>query len=132
MGCIKEELSDGEDAKEFKTLSHIIHQITNMSNFKCFLMAVVACVTTVTPMRANTQQSGEVLDMIIKVNNYWQANNTPYVRSFWDHAAYHTGNMEAYRLTGRADWYAYTDKWCRHNEWKGAKSDDVRNWKYKT
>ena len=40
--------------------------------------------------------------------------------------------MEAYRLTGRADWYAYTDKWCRHNEWKGAKSDDVRNWKYKT
>ena len=70
--------------------------------------------------------------MIIKVNNYWQEHNTPYVRSFWDHAAYHTGNMEAYRLTGRADWYAYTDKWCRHNEWKGAKSDDKKNWKYAT
>ena len=81
---------------------------------------------------ANTAEADAVLDMIIKVNNYWQANNTPYVRSFWDHAAYHTGNMEAYRLTGRADWYAYTDKWCRHNEWKGAKSDDVRAWKYKT
>ncbi|MBP5769768.1 MAG: glycoside hydrolase family 88 protein [Bacteroidaceae bacterium] len=79
-----------------------------------------------------TQRSGVVLDQIIKVNNYWQAHNTPYVRSFWDHAAYHTGNMEAYRLTGRADWYAYTDKWCRHNEWKGAKSDDRKNWKYKT
>jgi len=84
------------------------------------------------PYTEATQHSGKVLDQIIKVNNYWQAHNTPYVRSFWDHAAYHTGNMEAYRLTGRADWYAYTDKWCRHNEWKGAKSDDVRNWKYKT
>ncbi len=79
-----------------------------------------------------TQRAGAVLDMIIKANNYWQAHNTPYVRSFWDHAAYHTGNMEAYRLTGRADWYSYTDKWCRHNEWKGAKSDNRRNWKYKT
>ena len=84
------------------------------------------------PFTEATQRSGKVLDQIIKVNNYWQAHNTPYVRSFWDHAAYHTGNMEAYRLTGRADWYAYTDKWCRHNEWKGAKSDDVRAWKYKT
>ena len=84
------------------------------------------------PASASTAESGAVLDMIVKVNNYWQAHNTPYVRSFWDHAAYHTGNMEAYRLTGRADWYAYTDKWCRHNEWKGAKSNDVRNWKYAT
>ena len=81
---------------------------------------------------ASTDDAAIVLDQIIKVNSYWQAHNTPYVRSFWDHAAYHTGNMEAYRLTGRADWYAYTDKWCRHNEWKGAKSDDRRNWKYKT
>lgn len=79
-----------------------------------------------------SDEASKVLDQIIKVNNYWQTNNTPYVRSFWDHAAYHTGNMEAYRLTGRADWYAYTDKWCRHNEWKGAKSDDRANWKYKT
>ena len=87
---------------------------------------------TGTPYTEATQRSGVVLDQIIKANNYWQAHNTPYVRSFWDHAAYHTGNMEAYRLTGRADWYAYTDKWCRHNDWKGAKSDDIRNWKYKT
>ncbi len=84
------------------------------------------------PYTDATKRSGAVLDMIIKANNYWQAHNTPYVRSFWDHAAYHTGNMEAYRLTGRADWYAYTDKWCRHNEWKGAKSDDRARWRYKT
>ena len=40
-----------------------------------------------------TQRSAAVLEQIIKVNNYWQAHNTPYVRSFWDHAAYHTGDM---------------------------------------
>ena len=84
------------------------------------------------PVSASTDDAAAVLNQIIKVNNYWQAHNSPYVRSFWDHAAYHTGNMEAYHLTGRADWYAYTDKWCRHNEWKGAKSDDRKNWKYKT
>ncbi len=95
------------------------------------------CLSALLPLggtraEANTEQSQHVLDLIIKVNNYWQANNTPYVRAFWDHAAYHTGNMEAYRLTGRADWYAYSDKWCRHNEWMGAKSNDRPNWKYKT
>ena len=89
-------------------------------------------ISPISSFASQTDDSGKVLDQIIKVNNYWQAHNTPYVRSFWDHAAYHTGNMEAYRLTGRADWYAYTDKWCRHNEWKGAKSDDKKNWKYAT
>lgn len=84
-----------------------------------------------TPVAA-TDSAAHVLEQIILVNNYWQANNTPLVRAFWDHAAYHTGNMEAYRLTGRAAWYDYTDRWCRHNAWKGATSDDRSQWKYKT
>ncbi len=78
------------------------------------------------------ESSSDVLTMIGKVNDYWQAHNTPYVRAFWDHAAYFTGNMEAYRLTGRAEWYQYSDRWCRHNDWKGARSNDKRQWKYKT
>lgn len=78
------------------------------------------------------ESSSDVLTMIGKVNDYWQAHNTPYVRAFWDHAAYFTGNMEAYRLTGRAKWYQYSDRWCRHNDWKGARSNDKRQWKYKT
>ena len=76
------------------------------------------------------ENSREVLSLVEKVNNYWQAKNTPYVRAFWDHAAYYTGNMEAYRLLGRAEWYQYSDRWCRHNEWKGARSNDKRQWKY--
>lgn len=98
------------------------------------ILSQLTLLLPLTTLRAanESQRANEVVQTIIKVNDYWQTHNTPYVRSFWDHAAYHTGNMEAYRLTGRADWYAYTDKWCRHNEWKGARSDDRANWKYKT
>ena len=40
----------------------------------------------------------QVAALIKKVNNYWQANNKPEVRAFWDNAAYHTGNMEVLSL----------------------------------
>jgi len=80
------------------------------------------------PIQASESQ--DVVNLIVKVNDYWQAHNTPYCRGFWDNAAYFTGNMEAYKLTGKAEYYAYSDKWCRHNEWKGAKSNDKKNWKY--
>ena len=46
---------------------------------------------------------------------------SPEVRSFWDNAAYHTGNMEAYFLTGNENYRAYSEAWAIHNEWKGAK-----------
>ena len=39
-----------------------------------------------------------MVELITKVNNYWQANNKPEVRAFWDNAAYHTGNMEVYKM----------------------------------
>ena len=83
-------------------------------------------------LRTPEFEAQRVVDMIVKVNDYWQAHNTPYCRGFWDNAAYFTGNMEAYKLTGKAAYYDYSDKWCRHNEWKGAKSNDKKNWKYAT
>ena len=70
-------------------------------------------------------------EIITKVNDYWQKNHSPKVRSFWDEAAYHTGNMEAYRLLGRARWLAYSDEWARHNRWMGAQEKDPAKWKYK-
>lgn len=82
------------------------------------------------PQNVSAETSEEVLGLIVKANDYWQANNSPYCRGFWDNAAYFTGNMEAYRMTGKAEYYQYSDKWCRHNEWKGAKSNDKQNWKY--
>lgn len=80
----------------------------------------------------DTRSSAEILKQIETVNDYWQAHNTPYCRAFWDNAAYFTGNMEAYKMTGKAAYLDYSSKWCYHNQWKGAQSDDKRNWKYKT
>lgn len=89
------------------------------------LLLALACAFSV-----QAESSREVLSLIDKVNDYWQAHNAPNKRAFWDNAAYYTGNMEAYRLMGKAQWYQYSDQWCRHNDWKGAKSNDKRNWKY--
>lgn len=82
-------------------------------------------------VRAKTLSPAEEARKIIdKVNTYWQSNNKPEVRSFWDNAAYHTGNMEAYYLTGNEAYLAYSEAWAQYNEWKGAKSTDKSEWKY--
>ena len=69
---------------------------------KIFLMLAVAALTL--PMNAAqpakkaakakkevkaTKKWGheQVVELITKVNNYWQINNKPEVRSFWDNAA---------------------------------------------
>ncbi len=85
-----------------------------------------------TVVAVSAQTSQQWFNAIERVNDTWQTQHTPYVRAFWDHAAYHTGNMEAYKLTGKATYYQYSDKWCRHNKWQGAQSTDKANWKYKT
>ena len=76
------------------------------------------------------KEAAEVRAIINKVNSYWQANNEAEKNPFWHHAAYHTGNMEAYRLTGNEGWLDYSLRWAEHNEWKGAKSDDRKEWRY--
>ena len=78
----------------------------------------------------NKTASKEVIDIIHKVNGYWQTNHPEHGRSFWDNAAYHTGNMEAYFLTDKPEYLEYSKGWAEHNEWKGAKSDNKANWKY--
>jgi len=79
---------------------------------------------------APTKESKQVRDIITKVNDHWQATNSPETRAFWDNAAYHTGNMEAYFLMGNDAWRDYSERWAEHNEWKGAKSNDRSKWKY--
>ncbi|WP_313999122.1 glycoside hydrolase family 88 protein [Xanthocytophaga flava] len=72
----------------------------------------------------------EVKSIIHKVNSYWQTSNPIHGRAFWDNAAYHTGNMEAYFLFGEEAYRRYSQAWAEHNEWKGAKSTDKSTWKY--
>ncbi len=68
---------------------------------------------------------------IAKVNDYWQQHNKAEVRSFWDNAAYHTGNMEAYKLLGKKAWLDYSTRWAEHNHWMGATEADPAKWKYR-
>lgn len=79
---------------------------------------------------ASRRDAAKVRDIISKVNGYWQSHNRPEATSFWHVAAYHTGNMEAYKLTGNKQYLAYSLAWAEHNEWKGAKNDDRSKWKY--
>lgn len=72
----------------------------------------------------------EVTAIIRKVNDHWQQTHPDHENSFWHRAAYHTGNMEAYAVTGDSTYLAYSTAWAEHNEWKGAKSDDKERWKY--
>lgn len=90
-----------------------------------FLLAGALC-STATP----TKESKAVRAMITKVNDSWQQRNPPETWAFWDYAAYHTGNMEAYFLTGNEEWLDYSLRWAGHNQWKGAKGDDRAAWKY--
>lgn len=80
------------------------------------------------PKKKQTTPRLSTIEIIEKVNNHWQQNNKPEVRAFWDDAAYHTGNMEAYKLLGKAQWLEYSDKWARHNTWKGARGDNWAGW----
>jgi len=72
----------------------------------------------------------EVKSLIVSVNDHWQNSNPAQVRAFWDNAAYHTGNIEAYKVTGLERFLDYSVAWAGHNEWMGAKSPNPREWKY--
>lgn len=81
------------------------------------------------PSKAS-KEAGDVRAIIDKVNTNWQKNHPAEATPFWHVAAYHTGNMEAYKLTGNQEYLDYSLAWAEHNAWKGAKSNDRGKWKY--
>ena len=81
--------------------------------FSAFLLGSTICTGCA---EKKTGSSGEVIEMIHKVNGYWQTN--------------HPGNMEVYFLTKKPEYLEYSKEWAEHNQWKGAKSDDKTCWKY--
>lgn len=97
------------------------------------VMLMLLMVSCGSSKKLNTisESKEDVLGIISKVNGYWQQNTPPTKRSFWDVAAYHTGNMEAYKLTKNEDYRKYSEIWAEHNEWKGAKGTDKTKWKYR-
>lgn len=99
-------------------------------NFKSLTLAAVLALGSLVAVAAPTKESKAVRETIARVNNQWQTTHSPETNSFWDNAAYHTGNMEAYFLTGNDAWRDYSEKWANHNQWKGAKGNDRSKWKY--
>ena len=94
---------------------------------------LIGCTNIFKPKNEQNQKykpNREVIEIINKVNNYWQLNNPEHGNAFWHRAAYHTGNMAAYDVTGNQEFLDYSIAWAEHNEWKGAKSSQPENWKY--
>jgi unsaturated rhamnogalacturonyl hydrolase len=94
--------------------------------FASVAVAATGC-ATVKPAAPTRDQ---VLSALSLANNYWQANNPPEQHAFWDQAAYHTGNMEAYFVTRNEAWLRYSTAWAEHNDWQGARSTNKAEWKY--
>jgi rhamnogalacturonyl hydrolase YesR len=91
---------------------------------------LISCSSQQKSAGQNNKPASDVLAIIHKVNNYWQIQNPRHGSAFWDNAAYHTGNMEAYFLTRNEKYRQYSEEWAIHNEWKGAKSNVKSEWKY--
>jgi unsaturated rhamnogalacturonyl hydrolase len=100
-----------------------------MKTFNFFLsLSLFSCFNIVAQEKPD---KSELISIIEKVNNYWQSSHPIQGNSSWDVAAYHTGNMEAYSVTGNEAYRLYSEEWAIKNQWKGKKSDDKTNWKYK-
>lgn len=93
---------------------------------------ILILITILIVLQSNAQKiaADSVIRIIHQVNRYWQANNSPENRAFWDNAAYHTGNMEVYGLTKNKEYLAYSTAWAEHNQWKGARSDNREEWRF--
>ena len=93
---------------------------------------ILLAITVIMAFQGHGQKAAadSVVGIIHRVNEYWQANNSPENRAFWDNAAYHTGNMEAYFLTKKKAYLAYSTAWAEHNQWKGARSDNKEEWRF--
>ena len=101
-----------------------------MKNVLRYLPLFAAAALAPTASAADNTESAKVRQIIEKVNDRWQATHAPEATPFWHVAAYHTGNMEAYRLTGKPEYLDYSTAWAEHNNWKGATSDDRSRWRY--
>lgn len=72
----------------------------------------------------------KVTEIIKKTNEYWQTTNPQHENAFWHRAAYHTGNIAAYEVTGIEEYKNFSESWAEQNEWIGAKSENKATWKY--
>ena len=97
---------------------------------KKLLIIIVAIWGCFNAQAQSLPSKSEIVNVVKKVNDFWQITNPSHGRAFWDNAAYHTGNMAAYELTGINRFKSYSTAWSVQNEWMGAKSDNPDEWRY--
>jgi len=95
------------------------------------LMVLASCSLLKKSEQTIATSKEQVLSTIHLVNGYWQTNNPTNVSAFWHHAAYHTGNMEVYKLSQNESYRKYSEAWADYNHWMGATSTNKAEWKYK-
>ncbi len=97
---------------------------------KHLLLLLLITLPVITTSAQQQPTANNVREIIAKVNNYWQSNNAPQVNYFWDNAAYHTGNIEAFFLTADPTYYDYSLQWATYNQWMGARGQNPEKWRY--
>ncbi|MBY0239590.1 MAG: glycoside hydrolase family 88 protein [Burkholderiaceae bacterium] len=107
------------------------HGFSRRRLLACAVSALVltlsGCAAPGAPAAAQPQQ--DALALLERVNTYWQRTTPATESAFWNVAAYHTGNIEAYRVTGNPAYRRYSEQWAEHNRWMGARSPDPSQWK---
>ncbi|MDR0574348.1 MAG: family 43 glycosylhydrolase [Tannerella sp.] len=91
---------------------------------KCMIFFLLLCMAPVS-------QAQDVMRLISEVNDRRQTSHPEPDNAFWHNAAYHTGNMAAYEVTGEERYRAYSERWADHNLWQGAKSENKSQWEYR-
>ena len=77
-----------------------------MNNPMKHLQLLLLCM--IFPALLQARDKAGVIAIIEKVNDYWQKENPLPGNAFWHQAAYHTGNMAAYQVTGREEYRRYS------------------------
>ncbi len=105
------------------------HKIINLLSL--LLLLFYSCGSTNIKQASILSENKEnVLKIINKVNIHWQESQPNPENAFWHVSAYHTGNMEAYKVTKNEKYLDYSLAWANKNKWMGAKSQNKVEWKY--
>lgn len=102
-----------------------------MKKFLSFVLAA-ALVCTALPVSAYADGEESFRETAERVNDFWITNHKNPTGYSWDEAAYYTGDMELYFLTGEEEYLEYARKWAEKNNWKGHTENNIDKWNNST
>ncbi len=117
-------------SNRFKTNFYTVINLEYTFFIAWMALSFLSCKSTAQKSATIKESKGEIISIIHKVNHHWQETHPEPGNSFWHVSAYHTGNMEAYKVTQNKKYLDYSMAWAEKNQWMGAKSNDKSEWKY--